>query len=93
MNIFDGIEKLINEHGSATILRERIALASDQYIALEKKNTLLTKENTSLKSENSILKSENQSLKLDNEEQKIQIQNLEKRLKEGGNKSPKSLYY
>jgi hypothetical protein len=31
------IEKLINEHGSAVILKERIALAQDQYAALEKK--------------------------------------------------------
>lgn len=31
------IERLINEHGSATILKERLALAADQYSALEKK--------------------------------------------------------
>ena len=37
MGLLDSIEKLINEHGSATILKERIALANDKYTALEKK--------------------------------------------------------
>jgi len=37
MGLFDGIEKLITEHGSAAILKERIALVQDQYAALEKK--------------------------------------------------------
>ena len=36
MGIFDSIEKLITEHGSAAIIRERLALASDQYAALER---------------------------------------------------------
>lgn len=31
------IERLINEHGSAAILKERLALANDQYSALEGK--------------------------------------------------------
>jgi DNA-binding transcriptional ArsR family regulator len=31
------IERLINEHGSAAILKERLALANDQYNALEGK--------------------------------------------------------
>ena len=35
MGLLDGIEKLINEHGSAVILKERIALANDKYTALE----------------------------------------------------------
>jgi hypothetical protein len=37
MGLFDNIEKLINEHGSATILRERIIQAQEQYAALEKR--------------------------------------------------------
>jgi hypothetical protein len=36
MNIFDGIEKLITEHGSAAILKERLLLVADKYAALEK---------------------------------------------------------
>jgi uncharacterized protein (DUF3084 family) len=31
MGIFDGLEKLITEHGSATVLRERLALAREQH--------------------------------------------------------------
>lgn len=38
MDIFGGIEKLITEHGSAAILRERISLAAQQYTILEKEN-------------------------------------------------------
>ncbi|MBT9460420.1 MAG: hypothetical protein IV084_02040 [Rugosibacter sp.] len=30
MGLLDGFEKLINEHGSAVILKERIALANDK---------------------------------------------------------------
>ena len=37
MEIFGGIEKLINEHGSATILKERLLLVADKYAALEQK--------------------------------------------------------
>ena len=37
MGLLDGFEKLINEHGSAAILKERIALANDKYAELEKK--------------------------------------------------------
>lgn len=37
MGIFDGIEKLINEHGSAKILGERLLLAKDQIEAQDKK--------------------------------------------------------
>ncbi len=35
MGLLDGIEKLINEHGSVVILKERIALAAEQYSTLE----------------------------------------------------------
>jgi hypothetical protein len=36
MGMLDGIEKLINEHGSSAILKERIDFAKDQYAALER---------------------------------------------------------
>ena len=36
INPVAAIEKLITEHGSAAILKERLLLASDQYAALEK---------------------------------------------------------
>jgi hypothetical protein len=49
MNPITLIEKLINEHGSSTILKERLELLKDQMSALEK-------ENNALKSENAVLK-------------------------------------
>lgn len=42
MSLLDGLEKLINEHGSAAILKERIDLANDKYAALETKLHELT---------------------------------------------------
>ena len=71
MGLLDGFEKLINEHGSATILKERIALANDKYSALEQK--LLACEAATIK-----LKSENETLRLDLEKTTIEIQNLKK---------------
>ena len=50
MGLLDGFEKLINEHGSATILRERIALAEDKYSMLQEKNKHLSERNELLES-------------------------------------------
>ncbi len=80
MGLLDGFEKLINEHGSETILKERIALANDKYSALEKKFTDL--EHKCFESELRIsnLDAENQALRLDNSKHREQIRNLEKQL-------------
>lgn len=51
-------EKLINEHGSATILRERVVAFKDQVVDLEKENTVLKSENTVLKEKIKNLESE-----------------------------------
>ena len=64
MGIFDGLEKLINEHGSAVILKERIALANDKYAALE--------------TENKILRAEKDALRLNLEKAETELQNLKK---------------
>ena len=66
MGLLDGLEKLINEHGSAVILKERIALANDKHAALE--------------SENKTLRTGNEALRLDNGKLKEQVRNLEERL-------------
>lgn len=71
MGLLDGLEKLINEHGSAVILKERIALANDKYAALEEK--LSTSEFRAKQ-----LESENQVLRSDLQDAKIEIQNLKK---------------
>ncbi|MEO7932828.1 MAG: hypothetical protein ABIT76_06695 [Chthoniobacterales bacterium] len=56
MEPFDSIEKLINEHGSAAILRERIELAKEQHIALANRVTELTKELETVKGHNELLR-------------------------------------
>jgi hypothetical protein len=56
VGLFSEIERLINEHGSAVILKERIALAEDKYAALERKVKELSDENDRLRSENAELK-------------------------------------
>lgn len=75
MGLLDGFEKLINEHGSAAILKERIALANDKYAALEKKffdSELRAKQ----------LESEKQGFELDNLKLKEKMRDLEHQLAE-----------
>jgi hypothetical protein len=48
--LLDKFEKLINEHASASVLRDHVALLKDQIIDLERKNAALTSENAVLKS-------------------------------------------
>ncbi len=61
--MLDIIEKLINEHGSSTILKERLALISDRYELLEEKNTDLRYRNEELKQELSEASDEIERLK------------------------------
>lgn len=63
MGIFQDIERLITEHGSAAILRERLTLAAEQYAALEKKVDELQAENERLESENSKLQEQVRNFK------------------------------
>ena len=69
MGLLDGFEKLINEHGSATILKERIALANDKYAALEAENEILRSENKTLRLDN--VKLNNQRGALENQLSKV----------------------
>ena len=73
MGLFDSFEKIINEHGSAVILKERIALASDKHSALEQELSV-----SELRAKG--LESENKSLRLYREEAQTQIRNLEEQL-------------
>ena len=61
--LFDPLERLINEHGSAAILRDQVALFKDQLSILKEKFTVLEAENETLKTENQNLKAENTILK------------------------------
>jgi chaperonin cofactor prefoldin len=56
------IEKLINEHGSSTILKERILLISDKYDALDEKLKMSEQKVEFLDRENSFLKNKIESL-------------------------------
>ena len=49
MSLFSAINDLITEHGSAAIMRERLALIREQAQALEKQVAELQGENTNLK--------------------------------------------
>lgn len=61
--LFDPLEKLINEHGSASILRDRVELFKDQLSILKEKFTVLETEKKDIEAENLKLKNENIKLK------------------------------
>jgi hypothetical protein len=69
----DDIEKVINEHGSSLILKERITLAQDQYSILERQKKDLDTNVVDLKAKNS-------ALEANLEQAQIKIRNLEKQL-------------
>ena len=56
--MLDMLEKLINEHGSSTILRERLELFSDKYSILEEKLESANQKNSALEAENQSLKTQ-----------------------------------
>ena len=51
------LEKLINEHESAKILKEKFGLNDDQIVSLQNEFSSLVQENEKLKSENNLLRS------------------------------------
>lgn len=73
MNPFEAIEKIINEHGSAAILKERLSLAANQYAVLEQKLAVFQAKVTGLESK--IVQ-----LELDNAQKNEQIRGLEKKI-------------
>jgi predicted ArsR family transcriptional regulator len=56
--MLDMFEKLINEHGSSAILKERIELISDKYSILEDKLEASNQKNSALEAENKSLKTQ-----------------------------------
>ena len=71
-------EKLINEHGSAVILKERIELINDKYEALQTKLENSLKENELLKKENKLLSSQLREYEQNSEAQKGKTFSLSK---------------
>jgi FtsZ-binding cell division protein ZapB len=58
MGVFDLFEKLINEHGSAAILREHLGLLKAEQAALERKCADLDAKSKALESENEQLRAD-----------------------------------
>lgn len=73
MGFLDGIEKLINEHGSAAILRERILLLNEQHAAVEKKAIQLERQVADLLREK-------EGLEFNQEQLQQQVRTFEQRL-------------
>lgn len=78
MGLLDGFEKLINEHGSAAILKERISLANDKYAALELKLSECEARTKEAVCTSKKIESENTGLRVDLEKANFEIQNLKK---------------
>lgn len=62
MQPFDYIEKLINEHGSAKILRQQLAMAEQQHVTFQREILVLQAQNAELKTENMDLKAKAERL-------------------------------
>lgn len=69
-------EKIINEHGSSVILKERIELINDKYEALEAKLENSLKENELLRKENDLLSTQLKEYQLNSEAQKAKSDSL-----------------
>ena len=67
MGFLDSIERLINEHGSAAILKERIALLNEQHAAVVSENAILQTENKALQFENNNLREQVRDFEKQNE--------------------------
>jgi len=80
MGLLDGFEKLINEHGSAVILKERIALANDKHSALEQKLSASESRAKTASLRVKDLVSENNALRLNNDKLKKQVLDLQESL-------------
>jgi len=63
MGLLEHLEKLINEHGSASILREHLALVKAEQSAIQRHNADLQSQNEALKSENKQLRMQVSALK------------------------------
>jgi DNA-binding transcriptional ArsR family regulator len=70
-------QKLINEHGSAAILRDHLAMFKDQVLMLEKENLRLINESGAYKVSEEKLKSDIEHLQKENEKLRSKIQESE----------------
>ena len=75
LNPITAIEKLINEHGSAKILQERLALAADQFSILERDNIDLRVKLGEADAKLSALQSRNSDLELQVKKLEVEASN------------------
>lgn len=68
MGFLDSIEKLITEHGSAAILRERIDLLNDRHAELERKCSAAEADRDALRADNAALRAQVEALKTEAQE-------------------------
>ena len=82
LNPFSLIEKLINEHASAAVLKERLALGADQFTSLERKNVelLAQVEQSALKI--GVLESDNTNLRSLVDQKQNEIDRLTEQIKQ-----------
>ena len=80
LNPFKLLEQAITEHGSATILKERLAQASEQYALLEKQLSQKEIELTDCRAAISHLEANQHQLHLEIEQQQTQIPRLNNEL-------------
>lgn len=73
MNLFAPLEKLINEHGSAAIMKERLELLRDQFKALEDKNRELADNLRLAEAKVTVLEAENRDFRSKQEVPPTQI--------------------
>ncbi len=66
MGFLDSVEKVINEHGSAVILKERIALLNEQHADVERKLKVSEAEVARLTAKNGALENELATLRIVN---------------------------
>ena len=80
MGLLDGLERLITEHGSAAILRERIQLANDKHAEIERRLKASDAENFSLKASTKLLEAQLQAARSEIDEiRRLQREADEKR--------------
>lgn len=77
LNPFTLLEKAINEHGSATIILQRLELARDEYAVLQRKLTDAESSLVEATETISQLQSENERLKADLQNAQMEIRNLQ----------------
>ncbi|MBY0483458.1 hypothetical protein [Nitrosomonas sp.] len=80
MNIFEAIDKLITEHGSASILKEHVSFLRNKIDMLTSENNVLKDEINSMKLNTTSLEKQIQGINEDNKNLEINNSNLESQL-------------